>query len=233
MSFISIQRVSVSFYNNIALDKVSFDIEKGEIACVIGPNGSGKTTLIRAILGLDPHKGNILFNGEPVKKHLDKIGYIPQKFDFDKTFPITVKEFLDLANSAYKQNIKKEICREIQIQNIMHKKLGDLSGGQFQRVLMAQAIAKQPQLLILDEPTTGVDMEGIKNFYEIVRHFNKNHQATIILVSHEVSMVYNLATTVICLNKKVICHGKPKEVINESMLNELYGSHLTPHIHHH
>lgn len=222
MAFITVKKVNARINNNIVLDDVSFTVKKGEILCIIGPNGSGKTTLIRTMLGLIPFRGSILWDHSPIKNHLDEIGYVPQRFDFDRTFPITVREFLNLSARALEKPSAREICRELHIDTIVDKKLGDLSGGQLQRVLIAQSTIKEPQLLILDEPTSSIDVEGIKDFYGIIRHINEHHQATIILVLHEISTVHKLADTVVCLNKKVMCSGDPKQVMNEEMLEKLF-----------
>lgn len=226
MSFLTLNNVSVAFNVGTVVDNVSFAVEKGEIASIIGPNGSGKTTLIRAMLGLEKYEGSIELEGIPISKQLKSIGYIPQKFDFDKTFPMTVREFLNLTKALHSEGEPGRMCREVQIENILSSRLGDLSGGQLQRVMIAQSVLTQPKLLILDEPTTGVDIEGARSFYEIVRHLNQKHAVTIILVSHEIAMVVETASTVICLNKKILCFGHPKKVITKELLDHLYGVHL-------
>ncbi|MFA6430009.1 MAG: metal ABC transporter ATP-binding protein [Patescibacteria group bacterium] len=233
MPLLSFRDVSVTLGGNRVIHDVSFDIERGDIVTVIGPNGSGKSTLIRATLGLVPYKGTILFEGKPVERHLSAIGYVPQRFDFDKTFPLSVREFLNLFPSHAKSNERASLCKELRITSLLSKTLGTLSGGQLQRVLMAQALLKNPQLLILDEPTSGVDVEGVKNFYEIVEHLNKEHHVTIILVSHELTMVYRFATKVVCLNQNMVCFGDPTTALTKDVVERLYGENMKPRGHAH
>jgi len=225
--FLSVHNLAITLGDINILKNVSFDIEKGEVVSIIGPNGAGKTTLIRAMLGLIPFEGRILYKGSPIAKHINSIGYVPQRFEFDKTFPLSVSEFLDLfSNKATSKNTNEQICEELRVNSLLNKKIGDLSGGQLQRILIAQALIKNPELLILDEPTSGVDAEGISSFYEIVGHLNQEHHVTIILISHELSMVYRLATTVVCLNRNLVCFGAPKTVLTDDVLASMYGKNL-------
>lgn len=232
MPFVSVKNVNVEINGQTIVKDISFSVEKGEIVSIIGPNGSGKTTLLKAMLGLIEHSGEILLENQPLEKNLGRVGYVPQRFNFDITFPITVREFLNLASPHSKLKVEKEICRDIKINQFQNKKLGQLSGGQLQRVLIAQSLIREPELLILDEPTAGIDIEGSKNFYEIVEHLNKKHKATIIMVSHEVNMVYKLADKVICLNREMICYGQPNESLNKATLDKLYSKmEMRPHRH--
>ena len=238
-SFLSLKNVSVDFNGIRVVDDVSFDVQKGEIVSLIGPNGSGKTTLVRAILGLVPCSGKILFKGRAVdavreSSFLNAIGYVPQRFDFDKTFPLSVREFLDLFPRRFDSiRDQQALCEELHVDVLLDKKLGELSGGQLQRVLIAQALLKNPELLILDEPTSGVDAEGMKTFYEIVEHLNREHGATIILISHELSMVYALASSVVCLNRNMVCFGAPDQVLTDSVLATMYGKNFQRRGHEH
>lgn len=159
MNFLEIKNLRVTINNQLILDNVNFKLKEGDILAIIGPNGAGKTTLIKAILGLVPYEGEIKYNGnEFVKEKLAEIAYIPQKFDFDKNFPLTVKEFLEISDYDI------QIIKEIGVTNILNKKIGELSGGQLQRVLIAKSLFKKPKLILMDEPTTGVDIEGEKKF---------------------------------------------------------------------
>lgn len=230
---LSLHAVCVEQEGHKILDQVSFSVKKGEIVSIIGPNGAGKTTLIRAMLGLVPYTGTILFRQKSVHQSLAHIGYVPQRFDFDKTFPISVCEFLDLFPHTVRGRDEKKICEELRISSFLQKKLGDLSGGQLQRVLIAQALLKNPELLILDEPTSGVDVEGIKNFYEIVEHLHQDHDATILLISHELTMVYRFATTVVCLNRNLVCFGPPSAALTPDVMARLYGKDFQPREHAH
>lgn len=230
---LEVKNLGVHFDDSPVIEGVSFTIEKGEILSVIGPNGAGKTTLIKAILGLIPHEGHAYFDGQPLSSQLSNIGYVPQHFEFDKTFPLTVKEFLDLSSVRNKKITLSEIYRELEIGALMNQKIGTLSGGQLQRVMIARAVLSGPELMIMDEPTAGVDIGGVKSFYDIVRHLNSKHNMAVMLISHEINMVYSLAGKVICLNKQMFCVGSPRETITKEILEKLYGKNVGPSHHTH
>ena len=233
MGFLEVKNLVVRFNGHAIVDEVSFDVARGEVVSIIGPNGSGKTTLVRAMLGLVEHHGDILLEGKSLCEQLHRIGYVPQRFDFDRTFPISVKEFLRLAVAHPDPAWYEEVCREFSIAELMKNKLGTLSGGQMQRVLIASALLKQPEVLILDEPTSGVDIEGTASFYELVRHINEEHKITIFLISHEVNMVFHTSTKVICLNRAMLCCGEPRAVMTKELLEKLYSTHFKMQEHNH
>ncbi len=230
---LDVKNLSVKFGDVSVLENVNFSLNKGDILTIIGPNGAGKTVLVKSILGLISHEGIVEFNGRPVLSQLSKIGYVPQRLDFDRTFPITAKELLDLVSKKTTSEETKTVCQHLEIENILSKKIGTLSGGQMQRVLIARAVMGGPELLIMDEPTAGVDIGGVKNFYDIVGHLNKEHGMTIILISHEINMVYSLASKVLCLNKQMLCVGTPKQAITRKILDKLYGGSVGPREHNH
>lgn len=233
MSFIEVKDLSVAFNGNKIIENISFEVDKGDVVSIIGPNGSGKTTLVRAMLGLVEHKGTVRLNSKPFKQHLNDIGYVPQRLDFDRTFPISVDEFLRISGYKPDEAWREEVCREFGITNLLRKKLGTLSGGQMQRVLIASSLLKNPQLLILDEPTAGVDIEGAASFYELIRHINEEHNITVFLVSHEINMVSTTSTKVICVNRNMFCCGEPDKVMTKQLLEQLYSSHfeIRDHVH--
>lgn len=213
---------------HVVLSDVTFEIGRGEIAAVIGPNGSGKTTLIRAILGLIP-----LASGE-VMVDTDQIGYLPQRFPLDPEFPITVREFLDLTRHRGERIALTSKLDEVGLSaSILHKRLGSLSGGQLQRVLIAQATLHNPPLLILDEPSTGIDIVGEKQFYDLIRSQRDHHGTTIILVSHDLSVIASVVDQIVCVNKRLICFGPPKKALTEETISELYGGAEKSIYHHH
>ena len=181
------------------------------------------------MLGLIPiTKGEVFIFEKSIKEVRDKIGYIPQRFSFDKTFPITVREFLCLS-LLDKEGQDKKIAhslKEVGMTKYEKKLLGQLSGGQLQRVLIARAILNEPELLFLDEPAAGIDIGGERTLYELIRHLNQEHGVTVIMVSHEIDIVLKYATEVICLNKKMICRGKPHTVLNQDTLTKLYGQEV-------
>jgi zinc transport system ATP-binding protein len=232
MSFIELRDVAVRINGNTIIENISFDIDKSDVLSIIGPNGSGKTTLVRAMLGLQPFTGTILCQGRPLAQQQNLVGYVPQRFDFDRTFPLSVSEFMKLGG-VYDPSLKEELCREFGVAGLLKHKLGTLSGGQLQRVLIISAMLKQPDLLILDEPTSGVDIEGTASFYELIRHINTEHQMTIVLISHEINMVSTTATKVICLNKSLFCCGEPHKVLTTELLEKLYAMHFEMRDHEH
>ncbi len=222
MSAVSVKNLTVRFGSQTILDRLNFEIEKGSITAVIGPNGSGKTTLFKAILGFIRHEGSVRVFQKPVQEVLPRISYVPQHFEFDRSLPITVNEFLSFA-SPTDASRADEVCHEVKADKLAHKLIGELSGGELQRVLIAQALIKEPDLLLLDEPSTGIDIEGAKTFYELIRHVNHEHDATIVLISHEVGIVLDLADQVLCLKNSLIADGAPRQVITKDVLKKLFG----------
>jgi len=223
---ISVKNCTVAYRDNVVIDDVTVDVHTGSVTALIGPNGSGKTTLLKAILGLIPvDSGTITVFGKPVDDVRKLIGYVPQRLEFDLRFPITVAEFLELAR--HKHNPKSHIAKKIKEvglpPEIAKAHLGSLSGGQLQRVLIAQAILNDPMLLVLDEPSSGIDIVGERAFYDIIKHLNKEHDATILLVSHELAVVSEIVDNVICLNRKLKCSGPPKQALTDSAVDELFG----------
>jgi len=229
---VEIRNLTVKYDGHVILNELNFHINSGEIVAIIGPNGSGKTTLLKAILGLIPHQGEVKIFGGPPRHALNDIGYVPQRFDFDRTFPLMVSEFLDFVK-ATNRAWREEVLREVGVNAFMDKRLGELSGGQMQRLLMAKAMLKEPRLLMLDEATSGVDIAAEMTFFELIEHLNEAHGVTIVLISHEVQMVYKFATQILCLNKDLVCNGRPKEAITQEVLEKLYGKNIEfqPHDH--
>ncbi len=228
---ISIHNLTVKYDQDVILNNINLKINPGEIVAIIGPNGSGKSTLLRAILGLINYEGEVKIWGQPVEMQLNKIGYVPQKMDFDKTFPLTVKEFFQLT-SKNEQEISRALT-EVGMISYQNHLLGNLSGGQLQRVLIAHAISKQPDLLLLDEATAGIDKEGEKNFYEIISHLRQQHNTTIVMISHEINMVYKFADKIICLNRSLVCFGSPDQAVTKQILQKLYGEEINFTAHNH
>ncbi len=229
---LEISDLTVKYNGHVILNHLNFYVKEGEIVAIIGPNGSGKTTLLKAILGLIPHQGAVRIFGKPPQEALNDIGYVPQKFDFDRTFPLTVKEFLGFSK-VKNEEWWEEVTTEVGVTAFMDKRLGELSGGQVQRLLIARAMLKEPKLLMLDEATSGVDIAAELTFFELVEHVNKTHNVTVVLISHEVQMVYTFATQILCLNRDLVCNGRPKEAITKEVLEKLYGKDIKfqPHEH--
>ena len=229
---LEIKNLTVRYNDHVILNELNFWVNSGEIVAIIGPNGSGKTTLLKAILGLIPCQGEVKILGGPTRRALGDIGYVPQRLDFDRTFPLTVSEFLSfikVKNAPWRE----EVLRESGVDAFTDERIGELSGGQLQRLLIAKALLKEPKLLLLDEATSGVDMAAEMTFFELIEHLNKTHNVTIMLISHEVQMVYKFATQILCLNKDLVCNGRPKEAITQEVLERLYGKNIEFQAHEH
>jgi len=234
---VQIKGCTVSYGDNTVVENVTFDVERGTVAAIIGPNGSGKTTLLKAMLGLvESDSGSVKIFGADINEMRDRIGYVPQRLEFDLDFPITVEEFMDLARHHHcpKSRIA-EMLDEVGLKpHIAKRQLGRLSGGQLQRVLIAQALLNEPWLLILDEPSTGIDIVGEEAFLNIVRHLKEEHKTTILMVSHELAVVSKLVDNVICLNREMLCYGTPKAALTAETISRVFGEHsrMVDHEHH-
>ncbi|GHA55980.1 zinc import ATP-binding protein ZnuC [Amylibacter ulvae] len=218
MSFISIQNVSVKIGGQHILHDVSLDLSKGEILTIVGPNGSGKSTLLRAIVGA------IVPTGGQIKREKNiRIGYVPQSLAIDATLPMNVERFLSIPKRATKTQ-KQNALERVGATNMMHKQMTDLSGGQFQRVLLARALLCEPDLLLLDEPTQGLDQPGSARFYELIAEIRAELNCAVVMVSHELHVVMSASDRVVCLNGHVCCHGTPETVSNAPEYRALFGA---------
>ena len=195
---------------------VSLVVEKGKIITLIGPNGSGKSTTAKIALGL--HKN---IEGE-VQKLTDKIGYVPQKISIDWTLPLRVKDFMLLTDDLNDKLIDEALTLT-GVDHLKNKNLGNLSGGEFQRVLLARAISKKPELLVLDEPVQGVDFTGEIALYELIKKISENLNCGILLISHDLHTVMSATDHVVCLNGHVCCSGSPLDVAKNKEYKALFG----------
>ena len=195
---------------------VSLVVEKGKIITLIGPNGSGKSTTAKIALGL--HKN---IEGE-VQKLTDKIGYVPQKISIDWTLPLRVKDFMLLTDDLNDKLIDEALTLT-GVDHLKNKNLGNLSGGEFQRVLLARAISKKPELLVLDEPVQGVDFTGEIALYELIKKISQNLNCGILLISHDLHTVMSATDHVVCLNGHVCCSGSPLDVAKNKEYKALFG----------
>lgn len=233
---IAVSGVTVSFGHHDILDNITIKIPNGSFTAIIGPNGSGKSTFIKVIVGLlKPKKGHVRILGQHLHDIRHTIGYVPQTFDFDRSFPITVEEFLHLVSHKHITSAQlHEALADIGLtRSILDQKLGDLSGGQRQRVLIAQALIKRPSILILDEPAAGIDMHGEQQLMELLGTLSQEHGTTVVLVSHDISSVAKNVDQVICLNQKLICAGSPAKTLTKKQLGKLFGEHKELYHHHH
>ena len=195
---------------------VSLVVEKGKIITLIGPNGSGKSTTAKIALGL--HKN---IEGE-VQKLTNKIGYVPQKISIDWTLPLRVKDFMLLTDDLNDKLIDEALTLT-GVDHLKNKNLGNLSGGEFQRVLLARAISKKPELLVLDEPVQGVDFTGEIALYELINKISDNLYCGILLISHDLHTVMSATDHVVCLNGHVCCSGSPLDVAKNKEYKALFG----------
>lgn len=218
MSLITAQNITVRHGSVQALDDVSLSVEAGEIVTIVGPNGSGKTTLVRALIGAQP-----ITSGKISRRAGLKVGYVPQKLSIDPTMPITVERFLQLPKSFKAEAILDALGKSGAL-GLEQRQMTDLSGGQFQRVLLARALLEKPDLLILDEATQGLDQSGSAAFYRLVEQLRSELGCSILMVSHELHVVMSASDRVICLNGHVCCHGTPDIVASAPEYRALFGS---------
>ena len=195
---------------------VSLEVEKGKIVTLIGPNGSGKSTTAKIALGIYKK-----IEGK-VEKFTDKIGYVPQKISVDWTLPLRVHDFMVLTENLKDEEINKALTLT-GVLNLKNKNLGNLSGGEFQRVLLARAISKKPELLVLDEPVQGVDFTGEIALYKLIKEISDKLNCGILLISHDLHTVMSATDHVVCLNGHVCCSGSPIDVAKNNEYKALFG----------
>ena len=218
MSLIQVERLSVRYGARTALSDVSLRIAANEIVTIVGPNGSGKTSLLRAIIGaIQPSAGRIV--------HADnlKIGYVPQKLHIDDTLPITVSRFLKLPSGVAGADVEYAL-KKAAVPELEHAQLSQLSGGQFQRVLLARALIGRPNLLLLDEATQGLDQRGSASFYQQIETVRQATGCAVLMISHELHVVMSASDRVICLNGHVCCEGAPAAVASAPEYRALFGT---------
>jgi zinc transport system ATP-binding protein len=234
---VDIEKLSYSYSGSLVLDNISFTVNKGDLLGIIGPNGAGKTTLFSCMLGLlGGYSGSIKIFGKEVSRDaFKKIGYIPQRKAIDQNFPATVEEIVSLGFSG--KVAQDKIAKAIETVDLLAQKdrrIGELSGGQQQRVLIAKAIVNDPELLILDEPATGIDVETQNRFYALLKKLNQESRITIIWASHDLDAVNRLANNVACINRSMVFHGEAHEFFeNPDLLKAYSESSMQAHMHLH
>ncbi|MFL6397668.1 MAG: metal ABC transporter ATP-binding protein, partial [Nitrososphaeraceae archaeon] len=215
-------------------DNISFSVNLGDIIGIIGPNGAGKSTLFRCMLGLiDDYRGKITIFGVSIKKSkkpLEQIGYIPQQRLIDQSFPATVQEIVSLGiDGRNKHRSKEEIIsaiRVVELEDLKDRRIGELSGGEQQRVLIAKALVNDAKLLILDEPTTSVDIETQNKFHSLLKTINQKNKVTIIWSSHDLDAINKLANKLVCINRTMFFHGDAHEFFASSELLKMYSESI-------
>ncbi len=218
MSLVDVRGIRVGYGANTVLRDVSLSIEAGEIVTIVGPNGSGKTTLLRALIGaVRPSAGRI------DRKAGLRIGYVPQKLHIDPTLPITVERFLRLP-SGIARSASARALERAGVPDLSNRQMSGLSGGQMQRVLLARALIADPELLLLDEATQGLDQPGSAAFYRQIEDVRRDTGCAVLMISHELHVVMSASDRVICLNGHVCCEGAPETVSAAPEYRALFGS---------
>ena len=234
--YVELEDVDFDYGEVRVLEGINLTVEPGDFLGIIGPNGSGKTTLLRIVLGLrEPTRGTVRLFGHPPSsfRQWGRLGYVPQKAMLDPALPATVHEVVATGlvpalglfgriGARQRQRIG-EVLGHVGMQTHATARIGALSTGQQQRVLIARALVSNPELLILDEPTGGVDPEAQTSFYALLQHLNRERDVTLILVSHDIGVVAKEVTKLACLNRRLIFHGRPGDFLTDTALTALYG----------
>ncbi len=241
MSLLSASKVTVLDRGRVILDAVDISLEAGEIVTLVGPNGSGKTTLVRVLVGARrPDHGSV------TRTPGLRIGYVPQRVSLDPSMPMTVERFLALPRQHGRQRVAAALA-EAGLPDVAQQSLVSLSGGQLQRVLLARALLVDPQVLVLDEATQGLDQTGSAAFYQRIESVRESLQCAVLMVSHELHVVMSASDRVVCLNGHVCCHGAPDVVASRPEYRALFGTgtggalalyrhdhdHVHDHVHEH
>lgn len=222
--------VSKHFAGRTVLENVAFAIQPGEILSLVGLNGCGKTTLLRILLGLEKAD-----SGSVTRRKNLRIGYLPQRFRLDDTIPLSVESFLKI--SAADGTLYETVLDELEIRHLLARQVTALSGGEMQRVMLARAMMRKPDLLVLDEPVQGVDISGQAELYQLIAHLNQTHDCAVLMVSHDLHLVMSATDRVLCLSRHICCSGHPHKVSKDPAFIKLFGDSaaksLALYEHHH
>ncbi len=240
---VQLQNLSVQYGDTHALSRVNLTVQEGDFLGIIGPNGGGKTTLLKAILGLlTPSAGTVLLFGSPPRQTRTRVGYVPQVNHLNRNFPINVQDLVLMGKlpgrpapfyrfSRQDRQEVLDILEKTGLDGLKKRQVAQLSGGEFQKALIARALAVNPQLLVLDEPTASVDTRSHEQIFNLLRELNR--EITIILVTHDLSVISSHVLSLACLNGTLFYHGEP--ILNQKIIGELYGcpveliAHGVPH----
>lgn len=232
---IQIKDLSVKLNQHLILQGVDIHVHCGEVLAIVGPNGAGKTTLLKAIMGEVPYTGAMVSLMGGVERRRPKIGYVPQKLQFDPDSPISVADLVVTAISSrpvwvgIKRKLRdkaRAVLSVFSADHLMFRRIGELSGGELQRVLLAVAMTSDPELLLLDEPGTGVDVKGRALFYKIVRDLREKHHVSVIIVTHDLFGIATYVDRLILLNRSILASGSPKDVLSDETMLKTFGSSL-------
>ncbi len=225
-SLITLQNIHKQFGGQTILEDISLTIEKGQILTLIGPNGAGKTTLVKVALGL-----LAAGSGERLCADDLRVGYMPQKLHIDPTMPLTVNRFLALAGASSIEC--KQALTTVGIPHLIDQPVHGLSGGELQRVLLARALLRHPNLLVLDEPVQGVDVNGQQALYQLINQLRRQLNCGVLMVSHDLHLVMAATDQVVCLNRHICCYGSPQQVTHNPAFIELFGEKTAFYSHDH
>ena len=227
-----LKELTVRFGQNIVLHDINLHIHCGELTVIIGPNGAGKSTLFKAIIGNVRHSGEIVFTDfQNRQTGTPKIGYVPQMLEIDRNAPISVLDLFTmtrkgspvfLGNSKKTMEVTEKILSSVGAEKLTNRRLGALSGGEMQRVMLALALSNEPEVLLLDEPVAGVDNKGLGVFYNILDRIKKNFDLTIMIISHDHERIAKYADRFVLLDKTILCEGVPSDVLSSPQYLELF-----------
>ena len=219
---LEVKHFTVTLDRSEILSDLNFSVDEEEFLTILGPNGSGKTVLLKSLLGLLPHKGELKWYKEP------KIGYLPQGLNQTsvRDMPLTVQDFFELKKIGQSE-VLKHLSHVGLESSILNKGAGYLSGGEFQRMLVAWVLSSNPNVLFLDEPTTAIDVAGDETIYSLLKDIWQKHNLTVFNVTHDFNIVHEYSTHVLCLSRLGrSCYGVPKEILTQDVLNDIYGSQV-------
>lgn len=240
---LAVNNLTVKLDQHTVLNNISFTVAPEQTTAIIGPNGAGKSILLKAILKLIPKEhGSVKIFGidhEQFSRLAPLISYIPQSFVMNQNFPLTVRGLFALSTpgpiglSAAAHERMMDLLQMVGMNNIASARLSTLSGGQLQRVLIAYSLLKKPRLLLLDEPSAGIDIRGQETIYTLLERIQRQEHVTLVLVSHELDIVARHAAQVLCLNRNLICAGTPEKALTTEVLEQMYGASASHFTHHH
>jgi zinc transport system ATP-binding protein len=223
---LQVSNLTVTLEGQVVLESLSVSVRRGEVLTILGPNGAGKTVLLRALLGTVPYEGSIRW------KSGTRIGYVPQRLPYIRDVPLSITDFFAL-KAATEDDVGRMLHTVGLGPELSTKQIGALSSGQFQRVLIAWALAGDPDALLFDEPTTGVDVGGAETVYALLGRLHRERKLTMLIVTHDLAVVHRLSSTVLCLNKQPVCHGPPLSTLTPENLQRLYGADVKFYEHKH